>query len=181
MLRKNGYAVKGSKLVFRGEFCRKPRSSVLCFIGMVNCYTTEGTFTRTKFAESCRKFALDRDSTVQVYPGHHSVWIMDGAKIHLDSFLISYLRSLGIIPIFLPAYSPFYNPIELVFGLMKREMRSCYVENSKKNLNITIAEIFNQFSNRNMASLFKKCGYLPNGRFDPSIGFSQDLSESGFQ
>lgn len=27
MLRKNGYALKGSKLVFRGEFCRKPRSS----------------------------------------------------------------------------------------------------------------------------------------------------------
>lgn len=74
MLRKNGYALKGRRLVFRGEFCRKARSSLLCFLGvdgMVNCYQTEGTFNRTKFAECCRKFALDMDSTMQVFPSRH--------------------------------------------------------------------------------------------------------------
>lgn len=52
MLRKKGYAMKGQKLIYRSEFVRKPRTSLLCFIGvhgLLNCYETEGTFTRLKF------------------------------------------------------------------------------------------------------------------------------------
>lgn len=125
MMRKKGYAMKGQKLIFRSEFVRKPRISLLAFIGvngLLNCYQTEGTFTRLKFVDFCRNFAIGYDSKVQQYPGTNSVWIMDGAKIHLDKNFVIYLRSLGIIPIFLPAYCPFFNPIELVFGYMKRDL-----------------------------------------------------------
>lgn len=99
MMRKRGYALKGQKLIYRSEFVRKPRISLLCFIGvhgMLNCYQTEGTFTRLKFVDFCRRFAIDYDSKVQQYPERYSVWVMDGAKIHLNKNLIVYLRSLGI-------------------------------------------------------------------------------------
>lgn len=49
MMRKRGYALKGQTLIYRSEFVRKPRISLLCFVGvngMLNCYQTEGTFTR---------------------------------------------------------------------------------------------------------------------------------------
>lgn len=183
MLRKKGYAMKGQKLIYRGEFTRKPRTSLLCFIGvngMLNCYETEGTFTRLKFVDFCRSFATDFDSKVQQYPGKYSVWIMDGAKIHLDKNFIIYLRSLGIIIIFLPAYCPFFNPIELVFGFMKRELEANYIENSKIDIRMFIGEVVNNFTSKSLKNIFKKCGYVAPGKFDPSIAFNADLNEMGF-
>lgn len=183
MIRKNGYAIRGERLIYRGEFCRKPRESLLCFLGangIANCYQTEGTFNRKKFAAFCRKFALDHDSNVLKYPGQLSVWIMDGAKIHCDENLISYLRSLGIIPLFLPAYCPFFNPIEVVFGLMKRELKQIYKENSKMDLSAVITQAVNKFTTKNMRPLFQKCGYILNGHFDPLVGFKQDTENMGF-
>lgn len=109
----------------------------------MNSYQTDGTFTRLKFAQFCRNFATDYDSKVQQYPGMYSVWIMDGAKIHLEKKLIYYLRSLSIIVIFLPAYCPFFNPIELVFRYMKRDLQKIYIENTKMDLKRFIGEITN--------------------------------------
>lgn len=183
MMRKKGYAMKGQKLIYRSEFVRKPRISLLCFIGvngLLNCYQTDGTFTRLKFVDFCRSFAIERDSKVQQYPGRNSVWIMDGAKIHLDKSFVQYLRSLGIIVIFLPAYCPFFNPIELMFGLMKRELQLIYIENSKEDLRMFIGEVANNFQNKSFKRIFHKCGYLPTGKFDPSHGYSMDLEDLGF-
>ena len=52
MLRKKGYGVVGKKVIFRGDFCRKPRVSFLCFLGvggMNDSFWTDGTFNRLKF------------------------------------------------------------------------------------------------------------------------------------
>lgn len=144
---------------------------------MVDCYSTEGTFDRQKFLVFCREFALEHCCK---HPGKNSVWIMDGAAIHCDANIVVYLRSLGIIPIFLPAYAPFYNPIEIVFGLMKRFLKEIYLENSKENANFYIAKAIKKFTNKDMLPLYRKCGYLYNYRFDPSVGFQQKLGEFGF-
>jgi len=53
------------------------------------------------------------------YPGNNSVIIMDNAKIHHDADLISLLEGLGCRVVFLPAYSPDYNPIETAFSIIK--------------------------------------------------------------
>lgn len=93
MLRKNGYGVKGQRLLYRGEFSRKSRASLLCFLGLggiLDTYLTEGTFTRLKFLDCCREFALNKASQVQTYPGMYSVWILDGARIHCDENLGNY-------------------------------------------------------------------------------------------
>ncbi|KAG4068112.1 hypothetical protein HA402_001537 [Bradysia odoriphaga] len=183
MMRKRGYALKGQKLIYRSEFVRKPRISLLCFIGvngMLECFQTEGTFTRLKFVNFCRSFATSVNSKVQQYPGKHSVWIMDGAKIHLDKNFIMYLRSLGIIVVFLPAYCPFFNPIEIVFGLMKRELTAKYIENSKIDIKMFIGDVVNHFSNKNLKNIFKKCGYLTPGKFDQSLAFDADFEVMGY-
>jgi len=53
------------------------------------------------------------------YPGNNSVIIMDNARIHHDSNLVSLLKGLGCRVIFLPPYSPDYNPIETAFSVVK--------------------------------------------------------------
>ncbi|TPX69901.1 hypothetical protein CcCBS67573_g06700 [Chytriomyces confervae] len=177
MLAKRGYGMHGERLVYHGEFTHKPRVSLLCFIGiggLLDTYSTEGTFDRTKFTACCRDFALS--GNVRQYPGQHSVWILDGAQIHCDKNIVYYLRSLGIYPIFLPAYCPFFNPIELVFGLIKGELRKEYKENDRQDMLAVVALVLLKFANRDFTKLFGKCGYGPRG-FLPSVASGIDFAE----
>lgn len=76
------YGVVGQKEIYSGEFCRRPRLSFLCFLGvegMLDSFWTEGTFNRANFFDCCREFAL-RNRKVHQYPGFYSVWILDGAQ-----------------------------------------------------------------------------------------------------
>lgn len=57
------------------------------------------------------------------YPENNSVIIMDNAKIHHDGELIALLNELGCHVIFLPPYSPDYNPIETAFSTIKSWIR----------------------------------------------------------
>jgi transposase len=86
MVRRRGYALKGKKVAIRGDFQRKPRISTLAFIGvngLIDLFDSEGTFDRVKFMECCELFIHSESNRVRPYPGPHSVWILDGASIHL--------------------------------------------------------------------------------------------------
>ncbi|KAG6944723.1 hypothetical protein JG688_00016942 [Phytophthora aleatoria] len=104
MIRKRGYSLRGQTIAIRGDFQRKPKV----------------TFDRVQFFTCCRDFAYTARGHVRQYPGSNSVWIMDGASIHRDPKIIHFVRSIGIVPIFLPAYCPFVNPIEFMFGYIKQ-------------------------------------------------------------
>lgn len=174
MLRKRGYGVVGKSLIYRGEFRRRPRVSCLCFIGqsgIVEAFETEGTFSRQKFFNCCRTLALS--GTIQAYPGRYSVWVLDGARIHCDENIIKYLRSLGIIPVFLPAYCPFFNPIEIVFGLIKRYIKHTYTEGDNTPLPVIVGTALTRFMNYDCTKLFTKCGYHQGGLFNPSVGLPE--------
>ena len=177
MIRKGGYSFRGTKVLFRGEFVRKPRVSLLCFInveGLVESYMTDGTFNRSKFFECIRE--LVKSGVVQQYPGRNSIWILDGARIHCHENIVHYLRLCGIVPIFLPAYCPMYNPIEVVFGLLKARMQrdydECRITNS--NLPLFIASELVHFRDCNCRKIFGKCGYSEAKRFNPGTGHITD-------
>lgn len=181
MLRNRGYGQVGKKLIYRGEFKRRARISSLCFLnqrGIVENFQIDGTFTRKVFFDCCRRFALS--GKVKMYPGINSIWILDGARIHCDKNIVTYLSSLGIQVIFLPAYCPYFMPIEVIFGLVKRHLRRVYCENSSKPLEIVVAEAIDHFRSFNATNIFRKCGYLEGGQFDPSIGLAQEPYKLGF-
>lgn len=176
MLRKRGYAIKGNKLYHRGEFVRQPRVSLLCFLhqeGIMEAFETQGTFDRIKFFDFCRSLVLS--GKVEAYPGKGSVWIMDGARIHCDKHITKYLRSVGIVLIFLPSYTPFFNPIELVFGYLKKYLQKLDYESSKKTIEVCIAEGILYFTRFNATKIMYKCGYHSNGSFNPNIALDQPL------
>ncbi|CAK4468659.1 unnamed protein product, partial [Aphanomyces euteiches] len=93
------------------------------------------------------------------YPGRSSVWVLDGASIHCHPDIVFYLRSVGIVPIFLPAYCPFFNPIEYVFGLVKKLLLRKYEENSKKDLLAFILGGMQHFRSYDISGIYKHCGY----------------------
>lgn len=178
MLRNRGYAPVGERILYRGEFRRRPRTSLLCFLGqngLIDSFITDGTFTRKSFFECCR--ALARSNRIQKHPGVYSLWILDGARIHCHRSIVEFLRSVGIIVVFLPAYSPFYNPIEYMFGYVKRYLKRNYVENSSRSLSIVISEALEHFKHFDFTSVFR---YFPGGIFDASVGLNHDIKQFDF-
>ncbi|XP_065076362.1 uncharacterized protein LOC135699965 [Ochlerotatus camptorhynchus] len=155
ILRDRGYGIKGKRLVFRGEFVRRPRASFLCFLGLhgvLDCFETEGTFTRKIFFE-CREFALKNNKVLQ-YPGKNSVWI--------------------------PPYCPFFNPVEMIFGMMKSRIRKVYVENRNENLSHLALETFMGLENYDCTKIYHHCGYSSGGVFNPSVGLSQNAGQPNY-
>lgn len=107
---------------------------------------------------------------------------MDNAKIHKDPDLIQMIRSWGIIPIFLPPYCPFFNPIEIVFGLVKREMKSAYQEGRNDNLSFFVAKVMKKFEHKDFSKIYNKCGYQYASCFNPLKGEMIDIrKEMDFQ
>lgn len=182
MLRNRGYGFVGKKLIFKGEFRRRPRVSSLCFLGqkgILDSFMTKGTFTRKLFFQCCRTFALENHG-VQQFPGFNSVWVMDGARIHCDKHIVMYLRSLGIIPIFLPPYCPFYNPIEILFGIVKKYLKRHYQENDTTDIRAVVGDALIYFKTYDCTGFFHRCGYTEGGIFSPEVGLSQQPSSLGF-
>ncbi|RHY18762.1 hypothetical protein DYB32_010334 [Aphanomyces invadans] len=78
---------------------------------------------------------------------------MDGAKIHCHPDIVTYLRDLGIVPLFLPAYCPFYNPIEYLFGYLKKSFQRNYSEcRTENNLVLFVDQIIQRFKKMDMSN-----------------------------
>eukprot|EP00732_Lithocolla_globosa_P005012 Lithocolla_globosa_v1_NODE_4894_length_1344_cov_6.214119.p1 type:complete len:355 gc:universal NODE_4894_length_1344_cov_6.214119:194-1258(+) len=172
MLRKRGWFLSGTRPVFHSPFRRGPRISLLTFLGVggvVEDFETEGTFDRLLFFEFCKTLLFSPEMKVQGYCGKHSVWIMDGASIHLDKWMVEYFFSVGIIVIFLPAYCPFYNPIEILFSYVKKECKKLYRKEGTERL--ILNRVMAAFASFDALPIFEHCGYLASGRFDPNINY----------
>ena len=60
------------------------------------------------------------------YPGPNSVLVMDNASWHLGQQLEAACEAAGVRLIYLPPYSPDFNPIETYFGDLKTYMRRVF-------------------------------------------------------
>jgi len=55
------------------------------------------------------------------YPQKNSVLVVDNAVIHHDDKMVQLMKDVvGCQVLFLPPYSPDYNPIELSFSFIKK-------------------------------------------------------------
>jgi transposase len=128
--RAHGYSKRGVPARIARWLRSRTRISVL------PAYTVEGyidfiTFEGTCNAEIFEGFILGNVlPKMNAWPGERSVLVMDNASIHharIDSIKEA-CRIKGIKPVFLPPYSPDYNPIEESFhdlkALICREYRN---------------------------------------------------------
>jgi transposase len=138
---------------------RGQRYSALAFLdetGFIDWGIIKGTFTRQLFHE----IVVDRLLPVlNPYPLPRSVVILDNASIHMYPEFVAAVRSVGAIVVYLPTYSPDYNPIEVAFGLVKQFIQrhyNRYIQNSLLVLN----EAFEAYAEYTATgNLFKHCGY----------------------
>jgi len=96
------------------------------------------------------------------YPGPRSVIVLDNCVIHRGRELKEACDTAGVRLEFLPAYSPDYNPIEMVFHVLKEWIR--------KNIELARGfETFGQFlqhaieisgAGRYAEEHFRHCGYI---------------------
>lgn len=89
--------------------------------------------------------SLCKNPEIKQYPGKHSIFIMDGAKIHCDKNLVYWLLSLGVIIIFLPAYCPFFNPIEVMFSMLKKNSKGIMLKILKNNSQLFLPKLYSAF------------------------------------
>ena len=123
MLRRYGYAFRGERAVCHQLTVRGQRMSSIAAIsveGVIDVYHTTSTCTGETFYDFVRGSIIPN---MQPYPNPTSVLIIDNCSIHHVDCIRELIRDAGILLIYLPPYSPDYNPIECVFGFVKSYLK----------------------------------------------------------
>ena len=88
----------------------------MCTEGVVEYEFTDGTVDAEKFFDFVRGQLLPN---MQPFPGNQSVLVMDNCSVHHVQEIKDLVTHAGILLLFLPPYSPDYNPIEKLFSYVK--------------------------------------------------------------
>jgi hypothetical protein len=98
--------------------------------------TNEMSVDTTLFMSILRNIVLPK---MNAYPAPCSVLVLDNARIHNRALIYAACNAVGVIPLFLPAYSCDFSPIELLFGNAKNYMKRTY---GRGNHGLSLAEMF---------------------------------------
>ena len=114
-------------------------SLLLCISpdGIVNYQIKRGSFKAADFVEYLQALA---EHFPAVRNGEVCL-VMDNARIHHARAATAFLNDNNIHHIFLPPYSPELNPIELVFGVLKRRYRKRGVAQSEGQMKRRIKKV----------------------------------------
>jgi len=88
------------------------------------------------------------------------VVVMDNLAAHKVSGVRQAIEAVGACLLYLPPYSPDYNPIEKCWSKVKQLLRDAAAR-SKETLGQAIADAFAAISQRDLQNWFRHCGYLP--------------------
>lgn len=114
-----GYSLKGEPPIYHRFLARGRRISVIAALsseGILDYEFTTGTVDGETFFDFVRGNLIPN---VKAYPSPKSILIMDNCTIHHTMEVKHFLESAGILVIFLPPYSPDYNPAEELFSYVK--------------------------------------------------------------
>jgi transposase len=122
--------------------------------GMVAPMTLDGPINGEWFEAYVRHVLLP-----ELRPGN--VVIMDNLSSHKGPRARALIEACGASLIFLPPYSPDFNPIEKAFAKLKAMLRKA-AERTVEGLWNTIGRISETFTPTECANYFAACGYDPD-------------------
>lgn len=162
-VRKYGYAIRGNtpqdfSLKLRGK--RHSAISILSTDGIEDTYITEGSVNGEIFLDFIETQVVP---ILSPFNGSNtkSVVILDNASIHHVDPVVNAILSTGALLRFLPAYSPDFNPIELVFGEMKQYLRTNNILfETSLSVNIILLMALNSITKENCQSYIYHSGYV---------------------
>ena len=91
----------------------------------------------------------------------NDVVIMDNRPVHKSAAARDAIERAGAILVFLPPYSPDFNPIEMAFSKLKALMRKA-TERTIEELWSTVSFAIDAFTPTECANHFKAAGYEPD-------------------
>lgn len=126
--------------------------SALSLGGVCAPMTIEGAFNSEIFAQYVEHMLLPclRAGTIIV---------LDNIKFHYCPRAISLLEAAGVKVLYLPAYSPDFNPIEECISKIKAALRS-FKARTKRKLYKALAKAIAMVTETDILGWFKHCGYV---------------------
>ncbi len=134
-----GYSLKGERLIFPRKDCRKTTCSYLVII------STSKIEMKQKTIEPFNTLSFYEFLTQIDFP-NNSVLLLDNVKFHHSSIIKEYAEMIGLTLLYTPPYSPWFNPIEGIFSIVKRH----YYQHQN------IEDAFDNVSRKHIHSFFQK-------------------------
>lgn len=165
--RKTAWSPVGTVPVQRQALSRGERYQIL------PAYTLDGILTASIYKGATNlstfEFFLEHKLLPKCgrFPAKNSVIVMDNASFHHSEKVRQLCRDAGVLLIYLPPYSPDYNPIEEFFSELKAYIKrywSMYVDmtdKSHESFRKYLAFCVTQVGNRRGSAMghFRNCGY----------------------
>jgi len=155
--RNYGRALKRERIKEGRKDVRFERESILSTFrlsGEMCPLVFSGTLNKELFAEYIKK---------QLKPAlsDGDILLLDNSSVHKSKLVVETLRECGIKVLWLPRYSPDYNPIELLWSYMKSVLRKLKARTREK-LDEAIKYALDSVSLDYIRHWFEHCGYLVN-------------------
>lgn len=154
MTRLRGRSPRGKRLHASAP-CGRWRSTTM--IGAVRqdgstaCMTVEGAVNAEIFRSYVREVLLP---TMRA----GDILVMDNLSTHKDQESLDLLKNAGVNVRFLPAYSPDYNPIELMWSKVKSYLRNVEAR-CNESLLLAIGDALSRVTQKDATHWFAHCGY----------------------
>ena len=121
----DGYSIRGRPLISHKFLSRGIRINSIAFLsvcGMLDCKTYKHKIDGDTFYEFVQSSLLPHLMPFNGF-NPHSVVIMNNCSIHHVPGIKEMIEGVGALLLFLPPYSPDFNPIEEAFSKVKGALR----------------------------------------------------------
>ena len=156
MARINGRAPKGERCrapVPRGRWKITTLVAGLTLDGVVAPMTIDGAITGATFLAY-----VEQVLAPNLRPGH--IVILDNLLVRKPSAIREAIEATGACVLFLPPYSPDFNPIEMAFSKIKALLKMAAAR-SVHALRDAIRDAIDAVTPKDARSFFTACGYEP--------------------
>jgi hypothetical protein len=159
------WSIRGEHTTRYEFFLRGTKYSILPAIsldGILHLEVLENTITGNDF----QHFVQGLLPRMNKWPLPNSVLVIDNASIHKVAGIQEMVEESGVRLLYLPPYSPDFNPIELAFSTIKAWLRAnCdRVNHEYESEDGTVYDIFweavHAVTAENAKGWFKHCGYF---------------------
>ena len=145
---RKGWALVGKELRVRKKFARQTSTTVLACssdAGWVKTMEVNGGVNRLTFCSFISSLDVPRGSVI----------LLDNASIHKGDDVKKVFLEKGYTMLYVPPYSPWFNPIEGCFSIVKRHYP--VVQNVKTAFNSLTVKHFEAFFRRSLSSTGIDC------------------------
>jgi transposase len=135
-----------------GHWSTTTMISSLRLDGQTACMTLPGATDRAAFVEYVRRVLAPT-----LRPG--DVVVMDNLSSHKDPRVRELIEARAASPVYLPAYSPDFNPIEKMWSKIKELLRAAKARTEEALLD-ALGKALEQVTPADAAGWFQSCGYV---------------------